>query len=600
MKKLLAMMLALCCLAALMGGAGAAEEKALMPYNAVIANPKVADRLNLRDKPDKKANSLARLYSGTPVTVLDEIQDEKTGDAWAHVQVDQTRRESASLSGYVLKEYLMRKNRNYGAPELFVTADPVSGRVPLRDKPGNSGTQLTFVSDTVYVLGDVGDDWRYVRYNGVYGYVRTNQLTRKTTNIWEAFLCPANGGDKVTLFDDKELKNEKGFLYAGTNVRVRDYTRDGWALVENYGAFSNSELTVSLQGYVRQEDLTVFVQPWAVERRIPTAYALADFTLPHPFETTVPKGAALGVLGEIGGQYWALYAMAGSPEYIYGLVDKTKVHVTDLAGFRKGAQRRGYALLPRETDEDGYAVGTTVYTAPGEAEHETYLRRAQLLAQLENSWLQVRQQGYPSFFVPEAGVQIIEEEDLWVREAAEKTPGAWTAEEQDAGLWLLTVQNGETAKLTLEHEVLEKDETYDVTARQGETVTYTVYIPVGTDVHWTGGGTLTPASRESLPVVSTLQSVAEAQESDALFSGSGRFLCDHQLASDYDYFGYWVKPIDGAEDAWAKVSSLFSTGEDDFTLITDFDDEDRATLELEPGTFIELHNCSLFPNFGNG
>jgi len=41
-------------------------------YQAVVANPNAADRLNLREKPDTDSKTLGRFYSGTPVTVHSE------------------------------------------------------------------------------------------------------------------------------------------------------------------------------------------------------------------------------------------------------------------------------------------------------------------------------------------------------------------------------------------------------------------------------------------------------------------------------------------------------------------------------------------------
>ena len=38
-------------------------------YLAVVANPNLSDRLNLREKPDAGSKSLGRFYSGTPVYV---------------------------------------------------------------------------------------------------------------------------------------------------------------------------------------------------------------------------------------------------------------------------------------------------------------------------------------------------------------------------------------------------------------------------------------------------------------------------------------------------------------------------------------------------
>jgi len=94
-------------------------------YRAVVANTNAADRLNLRKKPSSDSDTLGRFYSGTPVTVLSEE------NGWAHVRL-------GNLYGYMNSFYLMRENRNYGAPSLFFTAEPVKQGITARTQPKNS------------------------------------------------------------------------------------------------------------------------------------------------------------------------------------------------------------------------------------------------------------------------------------------------------------------------------------------------------------------------------------------------------------------------------------------------------------------------------
>ena len=252
MKKIMAGLLALICLAG-MTGASSAENAPV--YQAVIANPDVADRLNIRTEPSVQAETLGRFYSGTPVTVLKETEG-SDGEIWAYVQVGNPGWDSAVVRGYAMKKYLMEKNRNYGAPELFVTAEPAAGRTALRLQPQNKAETGAAVSDTVYVLGDIGDDWRYVMDQGraAHGYVRTSQLKNKTVSIQDAYLTASDGGDRVTVYADKEMTDAIASLYSGAPVRVTDLNRAGWARVECCGTlYSRTDQSdeAAVTGYVK-------------------------------------------------------------------------------------------------------------------------------------------------------------------------------------------------------------------------------------------------------------------------------------------------------------------------------------------------------------
>ncbi|MBR1585506.1 MAG: SH3 domain-containing protein [Clostridia bacterium] len=601
MKKFLLLFLAALCLTPL--GCRAEKENGLIPYQAVIANPLVADRLNVREQPNAASASLGRFYSGTPVTVLDETTD-GDGTVWARVQVHGGQWSNASVlvEGYAMKQYLMRKNRNYGAPGLLVTAMPVDSRVVLRETPSGQGGQVAVISGRVNVLGDVGDDWRYVQRIGsdLHGYVRTAQLTDRVTEIPDAFVIPADGGDRVTLYQDKELTREAGVLYAGVPVRVTDYTRAGWAWVESYGDLNDHYERHSankMAGYVHQEDLTVFVQPWQVTEKMKDAYALRELSLADG--AIVPQGAALTVLGETQDRYWALYGSM-MDFGVAGMVEKSSVQLTGRYAGIHGGGRMGYADLPIGVDEEGYAEAFPIYTVPGDQEHSTWNRLAQLVRPVDGGMLQLRQRGEGNFFAPAEGVRLILEEDLWHDADREIAVGEnRIAGEDDAGLWLLTVEPGKEAALTLTKTETALPEVYHAAAGD-QPVYYTVYIPAGTQVTLTGEGVLTAARQGSLPVLLNPDDPGDPMEDEALFSGSGRFFCDAQLPDEHNYFDYRLEPMPGAEeDAWAKVTSLFSDGEDaalDEAALID----PEMMVEINAGEFLELHNCVLYVNYGNG
>lgn len=133
---------------------------------AVVANPDPADRLHLREKPNRSSRSLGKYYNGTPVQVW-EIK----GD-WAHVDVGGT-------SGWMMKKYLRLE------PD-----GPIStGAMPRLTFEGESvelyeaDSLFTFSRqvDTRFdwlVIGILEDDWYHVWFprTGEYGYIAQHAL----------------------------------------------------------------------------------------------------------------------------------------------------------------------------------------------------------------------------------------------------------------------------------------------------------------------------------------------------------------------------------------------------------------------------------------
>ena len=68
---------------------------------AVVCNPDPNDRLHLRTKPSREADSLGKFWNGTPVRVLDER------DGWCRVEIGTDGR----LIGWMLKKYLVTGSR---------------------------------------------------------------------------------------------------------------------------------------------------------------------------------------------------------------------------------------------------------------------------------------------------------------------------------------------------------------------------------------------------------------------------------------------------------------------------------------------------------
>jgi len=79
---------------------------------AVVNNPDPADRLHLRERPDRSSDSLGKFYNGTPVQIL-----KKQGD-WYQVRIGQS-----ALTGWMMKKYLTEGERmdtvRPAFPDLF-------------------------------------------------------------------------------------------------------------------------------------------------------------------------------------------------------------------------------------------------------------------------------------------------------------------------------------------------------------------------------------------------------------------------------------------------------------------------------------------------
>ena len=128
-------------------------------YLAVVANPILSDRLNLREKPDAGSKSLGRFYSGTPVYVTSrETARDKEGREWLPVNLMGNFEAGVRLEGYMLKEYLMPMNANFEAPQLFHRAS-VPSQTNLLYEPRNGAEIVTTAGGgELYLLGDIGDD----------------------------------------------------------------------------------------------------------------------------------------------------------------------------------------------------------------------------------------------------------------------------------------------------------------------------------------------------------------------------------------------------------------------------------------------------------
>lgn len=120
---------------------------------AVVCNPDPNDRLHLRTKPSREANSLGKFWNGTPVRVLGER------DGWCQVEIGTDGR----LTGWMLKKYLVT-----GAKMDQVT--PCFSQQTLRDDKAETETPIytdlslkeRYCTHSGWELMGVADDRLYV------------------------------------------------------------------------------------------------------------------------------------------------------------------------------------------------------------------------------------------------------------------------------------------------------------------------------------------------------------------------------------------------------------------------------------------------------
>jgi len=150
---------------------------------AVVKSSVPTDRLNLRAKPSKSADSLGRYYSGTPVQVRSVDGD------WAEVDI-------FGIKGYMMTEFLAfgleMVEVKCWFPWRVVPWDADRKDVRFYQKP--EAKDSLFVGDLaddpsgVYILADVGNGWYHaVCGNGLAGYVQSKHFEDIDHPPWGGF-----------------------------------------------------------------------------------------------------------------------------------------------------------------------------------------------------------------------------------------------------------------------------------------------------------------------------------------------------------------------------------------------------------------------------
>ncbi|MCR4887027.1 MAG: hypothetical protein K5919_08945 [Clostridiales bacterium] len=586
MKRLLCVALAALMMLALLP---AAQGEPLETYEAVAVCADLTERIALKQKPEAESDSVCLIYGGTPVTVLDADM----GNGFALIAVE-------DVAGYLPADRLMRKNRNYGAPELLFRADVKKKQgADLRTAPDASADVSGTARGGVYLLADMGNGWRYVTTNEKdrCGFVPAEELEDEEIYAEGAFLIPADRGDRVTVYADENMETPAGFYYAGSGVNVEGCSPDGGYRVCCCGGITGEDGDGPM-GYVRREDVQIFVQPWEIVGRAVKGTVLEDLELGKtgPF---LPQGASLVIAGEYNGLYHVVFDDPETGLTCSRLVEKALVQATDVQADRHQPPRIAYGLLTASEDE-GFTLldrENEDECAPWEAESGL----CEIIGEGED-WYQARKLFEPNFFIEKTGVRIITA--LYPAATEKKGAGEWTVQEADEGLWLLTVEAGAEA-----HYVATMDEIVDeITASPSSGAAhYSVYLVPGMDITLTGDAVLTPAAEGTLPVILP-EHPADMFTETVIFSGSGRFFCDVQLSEYTNYYGYRITPLPGAENSFATVDSLFADpdghAESETVIFSDPENgdtgEEEWLVDLVPGQFLKLENCILEICYGNG
>lgn len=120
---------------------------------AVVCNPDPNDRLHLRTKPSREADSLGKFWNGTPVRVLDER------DGWCQVEIGTDGR----LIGWMMKKYLAFGSKMNSVTPCF-SQQILREDVPQENMPLYTDLTLkeTYCTHSAWTLMGVVDGRLYV------------------------------------------------------------------------------------------------------------------------------------------------------------------------------------------------------------------------------------------------------------------------------------------------------------------------------------------------------------------------------------------------------------------------------------------------------
>ena len=378
---------------------------------------------------------------------------------------------------------------------------------------------------------------------------------------------------------------------------------------------------LSISGYARLEDVTVFIQPWQAKVNLRTGKAKTDIKLD---DATIPAGASVTVVGEMKDKYQILYGDAASGWHVTAMAPASQITLTAFSANVRGPAAQGFALLPKNDIDPDNEIDTLVSTVsfPGDTwqEGETYTDRrlAEIIGEVERngvSYWQLRNQDCGNFYYEKDKCEALLYADMDnARGIVRNVNGTWTATKAEQGLWYYALQAGQEGLLTLKKPdgtVVE----YEVYEEMPKETTYAFFLQEGEQVTVQGEGELHPLVKGREPMLLP-QYPGDYEENETIFEGSGRFYCDMQIPNVVNFFTLMIRPLPGSANSYAAVSNLF--GDADSTELINFFpvpeggwehegtvcENDFAWQEYDcsvfPGMFLEVHNCTVSVFFGNG
>ncbi len=144
-----------------------------MAQSALVNNGSdPSSRLNMREQPNREADSVGQFYTGTPVEIVSDA-----GGGWSEVTVGGG---SNSLSGYMMSQYLSTDVSSVqdATKDMRVTSPYGTQSIVVRDAPSNSydAVAMLEVGDTVRVIGTTGNYYYVLLDDDSVGCLSTNEV----------------------------------------------------------------------------------------------------------------------------------------------------------------------------------------------------------------------------------------------------------------------------------------------------------------------------------------------------------------------------------------------------------------------------------------
>lgn len=590
MKKWLALILILCLLPI---GAFADEDEGY----ALISNAKITDRLNLRKAPSSDSETLGRFYNGTVVEVMEK------GETWSYVRV------GYRLWGYMMNEYLTF----FSDPDGFALGGEMEGwqqnvfcarlqtGAAVYDSMNTRDMLQTVTGDeTVYVLGDINDDWLLCSLSQNWGsvYVRRQDIIRRYNDAL-AVVVSSKPESMISLrADARDSAKVLGKYYGGTVVSVLE-TRNGFSHVavigegRNYSTYDAREQSGFLEGWIKLDYLRLGARAdWiGMDNCLTLAYVKALEAAVYDHDGNVigmlAQGMRMLVLGYAGEDgFYHVDTGDGDPV----LIKEKDVEILTGESTPGDMPVLGYGVirdrLPYE--ETWGFVPWYEYCDKDAVCGELWDDAMVAVLSVGNQWVQVYRRGEDAY-IPRENVNLyLLDECMGDAQAAAGTYHVGTEYFRE-GLYTFTGETGDEMTVTYADGKVRS-----FGAAGGS---YTLYLHAGDMVTLTGG-LLAPLAHPEMLLTAKQDT----------YAGSGRYLCGEQLRSGA-YWDYQICPLNPDEESWYEISTLSHEIDGDGYCTRVSLSEDQSVFDsinstqlitLYDGEMLEFHNCILRIHFGNG